>query len=186
MLFIGIIAALAAVIIETSVFMVFVPLENSINFYLPLNLMIGFVLIEETVKLAVVFKMFFRLRIKSGIFSNSLFLGLGFSFIEIIFYSFKYSGELKSLTFPFFELIIVHLATLAVWGYYFSTRQKPTIKGILTAFLATTILHFLFNFSLIYNINQLIMAGLYLILIIFLFLKVFYASKPGFLPSGKI
>ena len=183
MFFIGIITAFGALIFELLVLIIF-PAAAEI-FFGKFSLMVIFgVLIEEFFKLAVVFKISKNNSAGGNIFLNSVFMGIGFSSVEIMFNLEKYSGYFAQILPALIGLFLIHTATLLIFGSYFFRVQKPIFPKSLFLFLTAVLIHFLFNLTVLNEINYwLISAGLMIFISFLFFLSLKSPKMSDSLPK---
>lgn len=170
--FIGIITALGAMLFQFSISII-TPgiIEENIS---GMNQsMIAIILVEEFFKLAVIWKTSQRYQLKKAVFLNSILIGVGFSFAEILLNIFNYSAVITFLIPAYFGLILIHTSTSALFGYYFSRKSDWTILGMIFVFLSAFFLHFLYNAFVAYEFNYLIVYAILITTLVFLFFKIF-------------
>lgn len=151
MLFIGIIAALGALIFELLILIIF-PIASEIFLDKISFILILGVLVEESFKLIIIWKIYNLAQNKNNIFLNSIFIGAGFFLMEFVLSVSAYRPlsviKLAGLS-QYLGPLFVHLSTSAIFGYYFYKLKKTFITGAFVFFLAI-ILHLAFNISVIF------------------------------------
>lgn len=132
---------------------------------------IVFVFIEEILKLLVIWKISQNINSKTKIILNSILLGFGFGTTEIILHTLSQ----PTFTFlPYLNLVIIHITTCIIFSYFFF--KKYTFEKIILAFLLANLIHFLYNFGILYNFKALFSS---IILIVFNFLLFFIIFLPS-------
>lgn len=177
-LFFGIIAASLALVFE--LFFSLTPnFESEILFQKVSWILVIFVLIEETIKLAFVWKNFsvsIERISKLQIFFQSLLIGLGFALTEA---ALKTSGLLpgESINFtsyvPFFGAIIIHIGTSGLMGLFLIKAKKINLWKFFQILFVAFGWHFLFNFFEIKAVNSWLIWIFLLTLILFVILAGF-------------
>ena len=174
MFFIGMITALGALVFELLFFILFPAIlksDSKIFLILTYPIIIS-VLLEEFLKLAVVFKISKNNSARGNIFLNYFFMGIGFSSVEIIFNLEKYSRYFMPILPALIGLFLIHTTTLLIFGSYFSRVQKPIFLKSFLIFSAAAIIHLLFNLAVLREINYWpINAGLIAFIFFLLFLS---------------
>ena len=160
--FLGIIAALLAFVFELF-FSFSLTFESDLLFQKVSWILVIFVLIEEIIKLAFVWKNFsvsINKISKLQIFFQSLLIGLGFALTETaIKTSGLLPGESNNLSsyIPFFGAIIIHIGTSGLMGYLLIRAKKINLWTFFQIMLVIFGWHFLFNFFEIQTVNPWIM-----------------------------
>jgi RsiW-degrading membrane proteinase PrsW (M82 family) len=147
----GIIAALGALIFQLILYVGFstyaFPVEKSPSFSeffsLPLFVLAG-VLIEEGFKYLIISKRIELFSQERTYIVNSIFVGLGFFATELgLIYLSDPIGQIKSVI----EILIIHIGTAGIIGYYVATKNPKKISTFLLALTMATALHVAYNFS---------------------------------------
>jgi hypothetical protein len=173
--FFGIIAASLALVFEL-VFSFTPNFDSELLFQKVSWILVLFVLIEELIKLAFVWKNFSTSKnnlTKLQIFFQSLLIGLGFALTEA---ALKTSGflpeEFKNITsyFPFLGATIIHIGTAGLMGYFLTNAKRITLWTFLQILFLSFGWHFLFNFFEIHSFNFWLISIFLLILSLFIVL----------------
>ncbi|HEX7586162.1 MAG TPA: hypothetical protein VF390_00825 [Patescibacteria group bacterium] len=122
------------------------------------------VLTEEILKFTFIYKRRSELKIyfqnigtqkviKKEIFFNSFFIGIGFSFIELlfVFFSLPSLGDTLNLKMAILGILIIHTATSSIMGYLLAKYETVIFSLILMTLLITTTAHLFYNSLLIYS-----------------------------------
>jgi hypothetical protein len=154
-LFLGIIAALGALVIELFVFAVFgtasldknIIAENvsSLNYLLVVT-----VFIEEIFKYLIIIKRIEYFSIGRALILNSLLVGLGFSGVET---ALIYLGSAGG-TIPYqslIEIISIHIFTAGIIGYFIATRNPKKISTFAIAVVLAAFFHLSYNILALYR-----------------------------------
>jgi hypothetical protein len=154
-LFLGIIAALGALVIELFVFAVFETTSldkniiaqdvSSLNYLLVIA-----VLVEEVLKYLIILKRIESFSIGRLLILNSFLVGLGFAGVESGLIYLRSAGGLvpyQSLT----EIILVHVFTAGIIGYFIATRNPKSIATFAKAILAAVFIHLSYNILALYR-----------------------------------
>lgn len=153
--------ALGALIFETTLSMIS-PEFFKFDFSTLSFALIAFVLVEEFLKLAVIWKISQNIISKTEIFLNSLLLGMGFGITEIILNIFSQTEFYFSL---YLNLALIHIITCIFFGYLFS--RKYNFAKIIFVFLLANLTHFLYNFSILKDFKPIFASGILLLIAIF-------------------
>lgn len=152
MFFLGTIIALGALIFESLYSIIYSVINHGdISIVPALNIFIPFILIEEILKLGVIWKI--SQISKSKIFLNSIFIALGFSLTEVILNITDSLLFLNSFLFQYFGLFLIHTVTFAIFGFYFAKKIKPSRIGLTIVFLIATSFHLIYNLLVEYSIG---------------------------------
>lgn len=178
----GILAALLALVVETVFGISF--LENlditQASLLVPyLGLFIFFSAVtEETAKFIFVRKKITLLpKAPKEIILYSLIAGLGFSLIELILLSSKYSGLFEIEYTEVIKLILFHSSTFAIIGYLSIIPRKISIS-ILKIILPVSLIHFTYNILVFYPQNYSIYTRNGIIILLSLFtIKIFFNTS---------
>lgn len=171
----GIIAAAGALFAELAINSLS-PEKNFVsdNFFDSLTLpLILFAAVEEMFKFLVIYKSIGKIDSWRETFQKSLFIGLGFSLAEICLIYLMNAQNQGSRFVALLGILIVHISTSLLLGY-FSLKLMTGRKSILLiAFLCATILHLIYNTLVIYNIGPWTFL-VYLFVLLLLPLLAFY------------
>ncbi len=176
--FLGILAAILALVLELF-FSFSSALESESLFQKVSWILVVFVLIEEIIKIAFIWKNFsasINKISKLQIFFQSLLIGLGFALTEA---ALKTSGlllgESRNFTsyIPFFGAIVIHIGTSGLIGFLLTKTNKVSPWTFLQMLLIAFGWHFLFNFFEIQIVNPWIMLVFLLSLGLFVVLAGF-------------
>ncbi|HPN96879.1 MAG TPA: PrsW family glutamic-type intramembrane protease [Candidatus Moranbacteria bacterium] len=148
-LFLGILAALFSLVAEVT-FSIFLKEGITPDFFSQLSkLLVISVLVEEIFKYAVIYKSFYALEKRKDIIINSLFLGLGFSAIEIALNIINNQNFDSFLFLLLAGIMFVHILTAGFSGYLLSKKSGVYFTAI-RATLVNVIVHFSYNLAIIY------------------------------------
>lgn len=171
-LFFGILAALGALALESFV-LIFPEISPSTgvpDWFMPLG-----VFIEEAFSLLILWRLFVNEKNRSGFFCETLFFGAGFSLTEILLNAANYPKTDESLLFSYLGLFLIHTAAASIAGAYFS-RKETVGPGIGLVFFAAAFAHFIFNYSVLFELGQ----SISIIWPIIVILASFFAKKSSF------
>ena len=174
-LFLGIIAALLALILE--IIFSFTPgFSFKILFQQASWILVAVVLIEELFKLAFIWKNFSlnaNVSSKLQIFFQSLFIGLGFAITEATLKFFTLLPEEASnpnFYLPILCTIVIHIGISGLMGYFLVGAKKLNFWTFFQILLVSFGWHFLFNFFVIYSVSPwlisifLVLLGFFVVL----------------------
>ncbi len=159
-LFLGIIAAIASfifLITAAITLQILMQKEGGITpeiyFYSPFFILVA-ALVEEFFKYNFINKKIFTDARKKILTINTIFFGLGFSFIEAVFIlTGNYSKD--SVYLNIFEISLIHISTsLLIMEMLFRSPSKNTLK-ILPIVILTSFLHLIYNFLVLSEIKAL-------------------------------
>ncbi|EKE15525.1 MAG: hypothetical protein ACD_11C00146G0012 [uncultured bacterium] len=189
--FLGILAALGSLVVvatfETLLTINTFPDANSTSvLFLPKFIILA-VIIEEFFKFILLRKRMVIFSGRMSLLMGGVFLGLGFSAIEILFLLFR-NVILVEIMSNIYNLAILHILTSAILGYFLSIFQK---KLAILAILPPVALHLIFNLTSSKGISAvpalLISSLLFLLFILvkdvllgrFAFGKIIFYNKDG-------
>ncbi len=166
--FLGIIAALGALILELVVLVIIsisadygieltpenlfsldvIPKTLSVFHYL----LLASVIIEESLKYVMIAKRVEVFSLDRKIILNSFLVGLGFALVEIMLIY----GKISSGTAEFFyqniaEIILIHISTAGIIGYFVATRNPRKIITFIKPVAIAVFFHLLYNLLVIYR-----------------------------------
>lgn len=172
--FLGILAALGALILEIFFLNFSNPLSYSGNNYHNGFSSFGFifffaVFIEEFLKALVIFKVLAKWK---NITINSFFLGLGFSLLEISLVFWKSQFEIEPNLVGIIGVGIVHVSTAVILGYCLEKNTKNRLEYFLGGFILAFAGHCLFNILNIFEFEH--QEKFVQALLIFLFFITFF------------
>lgn len=185
MFFTGMVTTVFALILET---IISILNSSEINTTLSTSIyssiaMVAF--IEEFLLGTVIWKTSQKLTQHKEILIGSIFIGLGFSFFEIFLNTLSQPEFHISLIFSYLGLLLIHATTSSIFGFYFSSRGKWDLSTIVLIFLLNSIIHFIFNFAILNNFNQLLVYTALAISLSFLYLQAFRSQEKYSLPTRK-
>lgn len=181
--FFGILAALGALFLELIIGMLAGSPQDLKNIFSDqiTPLLVSAVLTEELLKFTFIYRRSWELkvyfqnsndpaRLEKVIFLNSLFIGLGFSFIELAFIFFSLPSIRDALDFKLAisGILIIHTATSAIMGYLLTKYESAKYVVIPTILIAAAFIHLFYNFLIIYS-AQPFFVFLYLLLVVLIF-----------------
>lgn len=178
-LFWGILTAGMALFIQLLAISFFLPTTESFkNFEIIENsflVLLIYALIEESFKYFIVEKKIIDLSYGKGFVLNSWLAGLGFALFEgFIIYLKNNYAEIDLENLDLLRTGLLHILTFGVFGYILSTKEKIGLHfGVL---IFNLIIHFSFNFSIIYfeGYSDYITSGIIIFLAI---LNLFYLAN---------
>jgi len=181
-LFWGILAALAALVIEFIILII----HQSITVQTPaVGLTYGIslaVFVEEFFKYTVIWKISLKEKSVTTVFLNAFLVGVGFSLIEIALNILNRPDSWRTLFPAYLGLFLIHTATASILGYYFASQKKRLLKNNILVFLLIIFWHFCFNLAVMYKISYLAIYFVLLALLALLFLS-FFKLKNSSLRS---
>ncbi|HRY82703.1 MAG TPA: PrsW family glutamic-type intramembrane protease [Candidatus Moranbacteria bacterium] len=170
----GILTALAALVFENLIPIIF--LKTAVEATSPFDVyLLTAILIEELLKLISIWKISRISENQKNIFWLAVFFGLGFAFVEIFLNILNFNLE---FVLNYFGLFLIHTFTSTIYGLYFSKKESFSVLGGLAIFALGCFSHFLFNFSVFFDISPILTNS---ILAIFLLIM----GKIGFLAKKK-
>jgi hypothetical protein len=171
--FLGIIAALGALILELVFFIGYSIFTNQESntffsqlFIIPQLIILG-AFIEEIFKYIVISKRVEMLSLSISYIINSFLVGLGFFSIELGLM--RIAGDLPPQA-TLVEIAIIHIGTAGIIGYIVATKNPRKISTVFYALLVTTFLHSSYNI-LILQRNFIIHFIIYFLLILILLIN---------------
>lgn len=157
-LFLGIIAALGALVVELFIFAIFGTASldkniiaqdvSSLNYLLVIT-----VLVEEIFKYLIIIKRVESFSMGRILILNSFLVGLGFAGVESSLIYFRSAGGLipyQSLA----EIILIHIFTAGIIGYFIATRNPQKITTSIKAISIAVFIHLAYNIMVIYRNDQ--------------------------------
>lgn len=189
--FFGILAALGALFLELLIGMLIgSPQDLTDIFFNQITpLLILAVLTEEILKFIFVYRSFLELKvdfqninnqgwINKEVFLNSLFIGIGFSFTELLFILFGLPSTqaLLDLGLAVSGILIIHTFTASVMGYVLANYSSLRFSSIPIVLLATTVIHLFYNSLIIYSARP-IFVLFYLLFFVLTFFAIFLKAN---------
>ncbi|GBE16490.1 hypothetical protein BMS3Abin15_00307 [bacterium BMS3Abin15] len=171
-LFLGIIAALGAVVLELIVLVIisiFADYETALTSesLFSLNampktlsafhyLLLTSAVIEESLKYVMIVKRVEVFSLDRKIILNSFLVGLGFALVEVVLIY----GKISSGSAEFFyqniaEIILIHVSTAGIIGYFIATRNPKKIRTFIKPVAIVVFFHLLYNLLVVYRDNYL-------------------------------
>ena len=148
-LFLGILTAFFALVIELS-FPIFFTGSAQTYFFAQISLiMIISVFVEESLKYAVICKSFSALEKKKEIFFSSLLLGAGFAGTEILLDIWGGLNILQSSSLYLLGIFGVHIITAGFSGYLLSKKQNIYFISA-RAVIFNILIHLSYNIAILY------------------------------------
>ena len=153
----GIIAALGALFLElaalTLVGIFFAPQKEltldyffSLNFFLPLA-----AIAEETLKYAVIARRIEYFSFGRSVILNSFLVGLGFAAVEAFLIYTKEIPIINFFSLNLIEIMLMHILTAGIIGYYVAVQNPKKIKTYLAAVGIAASAHLGYNILIIYK-----------------------------------
>lgn len=172
--FLGIIAALGALVVEL---IVFIGLSSFTNFapgisflglfMLPQMIIVG-AFIEEAFKYIVIAKRVDEISLGRSYLTNSLFVGLGFLATELLLI-FESSSLPQARIIA--EIATIHIGTAGIIGYIVATKNPKKISSFLFAIIIATIFHASYNL-LVLNRTQVANYTIFALLGVVIFINI--------------
>jgi hypothetical protein len=166
-LFLGIIAALGALVVELFIFAIFGTMSldkniisqnvSSLNY-----LLVTAVFLEEIFKYLIIIKRVEFFSMGRILILNSFLVGLGFAGVESSLIYFRSAGGLIPYQ-SFVEIILIHIFTAGIIGYFIAARNPQKIATSIKAILIAVFIHLSYNIMVLYRndrINIIILAFL--------------------------
>ena len=190
--FFGIIAALSALFLELVIVTALGDSQEMLyTFFAQITpLLFAIVIVEEIFKFIFIYKSYSDLKsdfkkttdtdaIIKKIFFSSIYIGLGFSFIEILVVStsLSFDRNFSQFALPALGIMMVHIVTSATMGYLLAKSKFVDSILILKALLITASVHIFYNLLIIYSASPLYIS-LYLLSLISFFLIMFLKITP--------
>lgn len=175
-LFWGVIVAGMSLIFQLLILSFLIPINTTdLNNALLMNsvyFLIIYALTEEFFKYFIVSKKIVHLSYGKGFIINSWLAGIGFSLMELFVIYQKNLHE--AMTFTNLDILktsLLHIFTFGILGYFLSTRDKKGINLKVLSF--NFIIHFIYNYSVIYLDNFSYYITSFLIILLFI-INLFY------------
>lgn len=190
--FFGVIAALSALFLELLLLSVMGSAQEMLYaFFTQVTpLLFAVVLLEEIFKFIFVYKSCSDLKsdheetadpdaIVKKNFLASIYIGLGFSLVELLVVSLNLSLDrsFSQLVLPSLGIVVVHVVTSATMGYLLTISKSVNFVLIFKIFVVTISFHIFYNLLVIYSVNPLYIY-LYLLFLILFILVMFFKITP--------
>jgi len=104
---------------------------------------------EEIFKFLVIYKLSTEEENSWKLIVNSLFVGLGFSLIELTFKIWGNWQNIQTYFFDYLGIILIHLLTAVIIGYFLTLKKFPG-RSILAGFIIALVFHLAYNSLQIY------------------------------------
>lgn len=144
----GIIAALGALIIELVFYVIFPGRETQQDYYNKITVFLFLVVaIEEFFKIIIIYKSSEEFSKENDIFISSLFIGAGFSIIELFLKDLDYESLLSLGN---LNIVLVHLLTAGLAGYLISKQSIIKNGFLIKTWLLAFLVHLSYNLLIIY------------------------------------
>lgn len=146
----GVMASAGALVLET-LFSI-LGAQFSANFSNSLLDIFAFALIEEFLKLSIIYKKFIRQKIAGNIFGSAMLLGTGFSAVEIFFYAKSLQPLVfeNSLIFLLLGIFFVHILTSFLAAYFLSRKFRAKNFLLIWALVINVLIHFCYNLVIVH------------------------------------
>lgn len=195
--FFGITAALGALFLELTIGIFFNnPQDLTGIFFKQITpFLLLTVLAEELLKFIFIYKRHSELKLHfqnighpqastKEIFFNSFFIGVGFSFIELlfIFFSLTSFGGALNLKIALLGILIIHISTSSIMGCLLAKYEAISFSFILMTILIAAIAHLFYNSLLIYSVQPFFII---LCLIVFCLILAITAFRLTFTDMKK-
>lgn len=165
----GIISAISALFVEYILFFGYVYYKNplgelNIGAYLSIPLFIILMaFIEESFKYLIILKRIDYLSLEKTYIINSLFVGLGFFLIELLFIYFNYQQAPAFNFISLGQIMLLHMTTAGIMGYRIAIKNPGKNSTLLTTLFITTTIHASYNLC-VQNNNLYIHYLIYILL----------------------
>jgi hypothetical protein len=151
--FMGIIAAFSALFLELT-FLAIWSSAAEVNYYLFNQLdknILAAILIEEVMKFIFVRQVIVKFSRKKYALTSALLIGLGFSAVEIFFNLHQENILDYFLGVNLTGILALHTLTTGFIGCLIYRQTKASFTGSISIIIFTSIIHFFYNFLIIYN-----------------------------------
>lgn len=172
----GLLAAIFALVIEL-IFTSFFPFSEEVGGLEIFGINIIFIgmltllaFIEESSKYLLIAKKIENFSHGKSVIVNSLFLGFGFSFVDIILFRSNYASPQSLLHIPILEVILLHALTAGIIGYFIGVASSSK-KIFLRVIPLVVILHLSYNLFIIHS-NEITTPLKYAFLLILLLINI--------------
>lgn len=177
-LFLGILAAFFALVLEIGITSFF-PENLSIFSFLPGGwLAVVSVLVEEISKATIIYKISTDQKRKTPLIINGIFMAIGFSATEIMLNLFQVDSANKLDYSSLGGIIFVHLITIVFISFFLQNPVKIRTGQIVSLVLLTSFFHLSYNLTIISQLNLSYFFPILLVISFFLFL--FYRITVNF------
>lgn len=144
----GIIAALGALILELVFYLIFPEQQTQQNYYNKITLFLFLVVaVEEALKVLMVYKNSQESQNENDIFISSFFVGAGFALAELFL---KDLGSKELFSIGNMNILLVHILTAGLAGYFLSKEPSPRRKYLIKIWLLVFLAHLSYNLLVIY------------------------------------
>jgi hypothetical protein len=155
-LFYGVLAAFAALVLQIIFKIIFFSEESAPANLASPGLVIAPVMIifaaisEEIIKYSLIYRLYVESEGRTNIIKNAIFLGLGFSLVELTFNLIQSNSWLNITNVYFWGLLLVHLTTVCIYGYIIQRHTKINAAFLIIVLLLVIGFHLAYNFSVLY------------------------------------
>jgi RsiW-degrading membrane proteinase PrsW (M82 family) len=138
----GIFGAVGALFLEIAVLSFFIPSSSTSEmvyreFSSPDYLFFLAILIEEFLKYILIVKVISKISENKSVVTNSLFLGAGFSILELLSFYWDYRNGVGLDPLAVVGIIVLHISTAVIIGYFVSKNVFPvSLLGLLASLVA--------------------------------------------------
>lgn len=144
----GILAALGALFLELVFYLIFPSQETQQDYYNKITLFLFLIVaIEELLKVLMIYKNSTELSGENDIFISSFFIGTGFALTELFL---KESVRQSLFSLGNLNIILVHILTAGLAGYFISKQPAPRKSFLVKIWLLAFSGHLLYNLLIIY------------------------------------
>ena len=145
--FLGLLAALGALIAEIVLFSFLCPTKLESNSYCASFTFLVLVpaAAEELFKVSIIFKRLKALASGKALILNSFLLGSGFGLIELFLIFQKYSLRSEAFYGGAAGVFTLHIATATVAGLYLAGKKQPELNHFFKTLLIAFAIHALYN-----------------------------------------
>lgn len=146
--FLGIIAALGALILELVFYLIFPEQQTQQDYYSKITVFLFLVVaVEEALKILMVYKNSEELKKENDVFASSFFVGAGFALAELLL---KDLGSKDLFSVGNMNIVLVHIFTAGLAGYFLSKERTPKRSYLIKIWLLVFLVHLSYNLLVIY------------------------------------
>ena len=109
--------------------------------------------------------------IQGEMFYGALLVGLGFSFLEIFFFTYDPAIRIQVAYLSILSVVFLHILTAGLIGYFLSRENIIDYFVFLKIFIAAASLHLLYNVLVIYDTDKIYIICYLVFILIFLLLQ---------------
>jgi hypothetical protein len=145
--FLGILGAIGALILEIVALSFLTPISSTSETISREISSLGYlffiaIIIEEFLKYILIIKVISKISEKKNVVLNSLFLGFGFSMLELFSFYWNYRSGIDFDLLAIIGIIIVHASTAVIIGF---SALKNFLPSLFFGFFASFVIHLAYN-----------------------------------------